>query len=501
MHVEEPGPGPCILLRGLTAWNDGRTLDLLLPWPDPRCLVGRSDDLGVWLHLAASVAGGILEADMAGAVLAPALTDPHVHFRDPGHTDKEDMISGSSAAAAGGYGTVLIMPNTQPAMDGPAVVDRLQGYERTLGRPLPVHYRLCVAASKGRSGRYPNPPGSWRPYLPGGSRTRLDEAAASHPVVALSDDGAAVTDGIAHTVAGWAKEYGIPLLDHCEHHDSGVINQGPVAARLGLPGVPASTEARIVERDIDLARDTGAHIHLQHVSTAAAFAAIRRAKAQGLPITCETAPHYLALSDDDLPRLGAMGKMNPPLRSRADRRSCLEAVADGTVDMIATDHAPHTKAEKARGLGQAPNGVIGLETAYGVCRTSLVGGGWIDDSRLIELMSAAPARLMGLEVTDLDALMDEADGWTAGTSRRPLIDLTAGDQAGTDLVVLAPDATWRVDADRFVSKARNSPFDGMELTGRPLMTVVDGRPVHSAIAPRSFRPARKMDRSDMEGRR
>ncbi|KFI40055.1 dihydroorotase PyrC [Bifidobacterium actinocoloniiforme DSM 22766] len=503
MRADQGSDAPNLLLRGLKAWDTGQGLDLLLPWPDVERFAAGADEVQAWRRLGERAQGRTLAVDLTGALLAPGLVDPHVHFRDPGGTDKEDMITGCSAAAAGGYSSVLIMPNTQPAMDGPEVIGYLQGYESERGRRLPVGYRLCAAASRDREGLVPNPPSAWADYLPGGPVSQSDPNAALHPVVALSDDGAAVTDGIAEQVALSARAAGIPLLDHCERHRTGFINQGPVSRRLGLEGVPASTELAIVNRDIKLARTTGARIHLQHVSTAGAFQAIREAKRQGLPVSCETAPHYLALSDEDVPRLGAMGKMNPPLRSEADRQASLEAMADGTVDMIATDHAPHTRAEKERGLESAPNGVIGLESAYGVCHSVLVDGGWIDEARLIELMSLAPARLMGMASTDIGAIMHKVNGQRSqeGASA-PVLDLTADAQAAqADLVVLAPEESWTVEANRFLSKARNTPFEGMTVSGRPLMTIVGGRPTHSVINPKAFKAVvAQAPRKNPEGR-
>lgn len=197
------------------------------------------------------------------------------------------------------------------------------------------------------------------------------------------------------------------LIEHCEHHDTGAVNEGPVSRELGVPGIPEDTELKIVARDIEAARRTGVHVHFQHVSTAISFEAIRRAKAEGLPITCETAPHYLALSDEALLKYGTLAKMNPPLRSEADRKATIAAIADGTVDLLATDHAPHTLAEKELGFLEAPNGIIGLECAYGVCHKVLVDGGFISDERLIELMSVGPAELMGHVPTDVAALVED----------------------------------------------------------------------------------------------
>lgn len=504
--ASHPAPSPrpgttgrTVLLKGARLWRSGRKVDVLLPAPVRGDLI---DETGLLTD-----AGGCADVrefgpaqivvDCTGCILSPALADPHVHFREPGGTRKEDMSSGSAAAVAGGYGRVLIMPNTDPAIDGapapdggPGVIDYLQHLRRADGRALPVEYSLCAAASAGREGREASRPGWWAPYLPGGAASARDPMAAAHPVVALSDDGDAVTDATLDQVASNALAYGLPILDHCERHETGVMNEGAVSRRMGLPGIPASTELAIVRRDVDLAARTGVHVHLQHVSTAGAFQAIRLAKEKGVPVTCETAPHYLALCDKDLPALGAMAKMNPPLRSDEDRLATLRAVADGTVDMIATDHAPHTAEEKSLGLLSAPNGIVGLETAYGVCRQVLVSGGWISHERLVELMSLAPSRLMQAQVTDPEDLAHpagssaSADGVRVGAPGAGgglLVDLTAGRSTRVGLTLLDPDAAWTVDAASFHSKGRNTPFQGMTLCGRPLATIVRSELVFSRL--------------------
>ena len=459
-----------IRFQGLRLWRTGRYVDLVV---DTAAATELIDETGA---LAGSESAATSTVDMSGMVLAPAFQDPHVHFRDPGQVDKEDMVTGCTAAAAGGYGQVLILPNTEPAMDGQArmddgrtVIEYLQDYEEKLGRSLPVRYALCVSASKDRAGQEPSNPDDWGVHLPSREPHGSHPGAVAHPVLAISDDGSAVTDRTLDDVARIARDTGLPILDHCEHHESGFINEGEVSRRLGVAGVPASTELDIVQRDIDLARRTGTRVHLQHVSTAAAFQAIRRAKEEGLPVTCETAPHYLALCDEDVLELGAMAKMNPPLRSRSDRESTLEAVADGTVDMIATDHAPHTVSEKAGGLVKAPNGIIGLETAYAICNQALVESGVISHQRLVELMSLAPAELLGTAITDIEDM----------TQDRNLLDLTKSEGAG--LVVLDPAGEWTVDAGDFHSKASNTPFQGWEVRGRVLATIKDSHLVFSRL--------------------
>ncbi|MCH3974574.1 MAG: dihydroorotase [Bifidobacterium tibiigranuli] len=497
-----------LTLHNIRVWDTGERIDLRVESDSARAFAD-SD----------CVTSG--ELDGSNLTLAPGLADPHVHFRDPGQTAKESMISGCRAAAAGGYTDLLIMPNTEPAIDGlpvdagqpgaaevldagyGTVIDYLQHYEQAHDIPLPSHYDLSVCASKGRAGIEASNPSDWERYITGHDDDAKDAEQLAHPIAAISDDGSAVTDAVLDAALANAKQTGLWVLEHCEHHDSGIINEGAVSRKLGVPGIPSETELAIVARDIDKARETGVHIHFQHVSTASAFDAVRKAKAEGLPITCETAPHYLALCDEDLLKYGALAKMNPPLRSAADKQATIEAVVDGTVDMIATDHAPHTIEEKQSGLESAPNGIIGLESAYAVCHTVLVDGGYIDDQRLIELMSTRPMRVLKRQAVNIDGLLNKSvDGAPNGSVSAPdtehgdsktrrLLDLagatapsTSGqpDQSGVDLVLIDTDAKWTIDPERFHSKARNTPFGGWKVTGKPVATILDGRLVFSRIA-------------------
>lgn len=467
-----------ITLHDITVWDTGERIDLI---------VDDSADTLTEKPLDTQI-------DASGLTLAPGFADPHVHFRDPGQTYKESMVSGCAAAASGGYTNVLVMPNTVPAMDGetlddPAapgakevldagytgVIDYLQHYEAAHGVRLPVNYDLCVCASQGRAGHEATDVAKWRRYMPGEDTSSKDEYQLAHPVTAISDDGAAVTPAILDQVLANTKESGLYLIEHCEHHDTGAVNEGPVSRELDVPGIPEDTELAIVARDIEKVRETGVHVHFQHVSTAISFKAIRAAKDEGLPITCETAPHYIALSDEALLRYGTLAKMNPPLRSEADRRATIEAIADGTVDMLATDHAPHTLAEKQLGFLEAPNGIIGLECAYGVCHKVLVDGGFISDRRLIELMATEPTKLMGHTPTDITTLLDaqqDAAHAAEGPDKR-VLDLrgcTDGTEIG--LVVLDTARQWTVDPERLHSKARNTPFGGWQVSGRPLATII-----------------------------
>lgn len=482
-----------ITLHDVKVWDTGEVIDLVIPGTAADLL---TDAGRPFPPAAAQVADGDVHIDATGLTVAPGLADPHVHFRDPGQTAKETMVSGCAAAASGGYTNVLIMPNTVPAMDGEKVVagqpgadevlaaghdnviDFLQRYEADHGVTLPVAYDLCVCASKDRAGKEPTELADIAWYMPGRHTGEKDAAQLAHPVTAVSDDGSAVPDAILDEVLTRIKEAGLYLIEHCEHHDTGFINEGPVSRRLGLPGIPENTELRIVSRDIEAARRTGAHVHFQHVSTAGSFEAIRKAKAEGLPITCETAPHYIALTDEAILEYGPLAKMNPPLRSAADRQAVHAAIADGTVDLIATDHAPHTMEEKNAGLEAAPNGIIGLECAYGVCHKVLVDGGIISDQRLIELMATAPMHLMGHTPTDVAGLLNTS---TACATKRTL-DLGAVEHPeSVNLVILDTDRSWTVEPERFHSKARNTPFGGWQVTGMPLATVIASKLVFSRL--------------------
>ena len=482
-----------ITLHDIKVWDTGEVIDLVIPGTAADLL---TDADAPFPPAAAQVADSDVHIDATGLTVAPGLADPHVHFRDPGQTAKETMVSGCAAAASGGYTNVLIMPNTMPAMDGEkvaagqpgadevlaaghdCVIDFLQHYEADHGVTLPVAYDLCVCASKDRAGKEPTELADIAWYMPGRHTGEKDAAQLAHPVTAVSDDGSAVPDAILDEVLTRIKDAGLYLIEHCEHHDTGFINEGPVSRRLGLPGIPEDTELRIVARDIEAARRTGAHVHFQHVSTAGSFEAIRKAKAEGLPITCETAPHYIALTDEAILEYGPLAKMNPPLRSAADRQAVHAAIADGTVDLIATDHAPHTMEEKNAGLEAAPNGIIGLECAYGVCHKVLVDGGIISEQRLIELMATAPMHLMGHTPTDVAGLLTTS---SACATKRTL-DLGAVEHPeSVNLVILDTDRSWTVEPERFHSKARNTPFGGWQVTGMPLATVIASKLVFSRL--------------------
>ena len=378
--------------------------------------------------------------DLAGAVLAPGLVDAHVHLREPGQSDKETIATGTAAAVAGGFTSVACMPNTVPALDEPArIVWVLERARRTgLARVHPV-----AAITLGLLGE------------------RLTEMAAlaEAGAVAFSDDGRPVMHaGLMRRALEYARDLRLPVITHAEDlnlRGDGLMNEGATATRLGLPGIPPACEVVAVERDIALAGLTGAALHVAHVSTAGAVDALRRARAQGVGATGETAPHYFALTDEAVGDYDANYKMNPPLRAAADRDAVAAGLVDGTLTVIATDHAPHTPLEKQAEFAAAPFGVIGLETALGVTLAHLVTPGRMSLVAALATLTTAPRALLGLP--------------------DPLV---PGNEA--DFVAFDPDQSWVVDPARFRSKGRNTPFAGHTLTGRVLGTWVAGRRVFDA---------------------
>jgi dihydroorotase len=378
--------------------------------------------------------------DATGLWVVPGLIDAHVHLREPGGEHKEDIASGLRAAAKGGFTAVLPMPNTSPPIDTPELTRMQIDKARALGgtRVYPV-----AAATRGREGGEPGELGA------------LTAAGA----VAFSDDGDAIQDrGVMAEVLTRCKALSVPFSEHAEDaalSRDGILHDGPVARHLRVPGWPSAAEYRIVERDIALARELGAHVHFAHMSTKESVALIRKAKAEGLPITAEVTPHHLFLTDETAESAGPLAKVNPPLRPEADRAACRAALADGTLDIVATDHAPHTAEEKSLSFAEAPFGMVGLEIAVGLV-LSLVAAGQLTPSRMIEALAASPARIFNLP---------------GGT-------LAPG--APADVTLIDPSAPTRIDPGGFLSKSQNTPFSGRQVPGRVVRTIVEGKTVYFA---------------------
>ena len=373
--------------------------------------------------------------DAAGKVVCPGLVDVHVHLREPGDEHKETIASGSRAAVAGGFTTICSMPNTDPPIDDPAAV----GFVRAAGLRA-GHARV-------------HPLGAVSVHLAGERLAPVGEMVEAG-AVGITDDGRPVRDaGLMRLALEYGRSFGIPVASHCEVPElsrGGSMNEGVVSTRLGLTGIPGAAEDAMIARDLFLAELTGGRLHVQHVSTRRGIELIRDAKARGVAVTAEGTPHHFSLTDEAVEGYRTHAKVNPPLRSEADRLAVLAAVADGTLDCIATDHAPHHYDEKEQAFDDAPFGLIGLETCVGISMTYLFRDEHVGLSDLIHRMSTGPALAFGLE---------------AGT-------LVPG--APGDVTVLDPDARWTVDARAFLSRSRNTPFDGWELTGRAVATVVGG---------------------------
>jgi len=375
----------------------------------------------------------VLEA--AGLVVAPGFIDSHVHLREPGFESKETIATGTAAAAAGGITAVVAMPNTNPPPDTPGAVADLR--QRCQNAAVRVYTTGCITA--GRQGLELAP---------------LRELAAAG-VVAFSDDGDPVEDGeLMRRALEVAAGLGLPLFPHEEVKaltGGGVMHQGSASTRLGVAGMPNAGEDEMIARDMDLVRETGGRLHLPHISTAGAVALVAQAKADGLPVTCEVLPHHLILTDAEVVALGSAAKMSPPLRATSDVQALLAGLADGTVDTIASDHAPHTVGEKSRSLQEAPFGIVGLETAVGLSLTYLVAPGVLTLTQLIAAWSWKPAQVFGLAGGHL------------------------GVGAPGDATIIDPSLAWTVDSSSFSSRSSNTPFDGYELCGRSVATIVGGR--------------------------
>jgi dihydroorotase len=376
--------------------------------------------------------------DCSGLFVTPGFIDVHCHLREPGREDVETVATGACAAAAGGFTAVCAMPNTEPVTDNQAAVGFIirQGLRAEAARVYPIG-----AISVGQRGE---------------ALAEVGEMVGAG-AVAVSDDGKPVVSAhLMRTALEYAQAFGIPVIDHCEEPTlarGGSMNEGMMSARLGLRGIPSEAEEIMVIRDILLARRTGGHVHLAHMSTAGSVELIRWGKERGINVTAEVTPHHLTLTEAAVGDYDTSAKMNPPLRTEADVEALREALRDGTIDLVATDHAPHHYDAKEREFADAPFGIVGLETALALVVTELVEAGIIDFPTLVDRMSTRPARLFHL------------DGGT----------LAEGSVA--DVTVFDPAREWVVDPARFLSKGRNTPYAGDRVRGRAVYTIVGGRVV------------------------
>lgn len=386
-------------------------------------------------------APGAQELDASGCQVLPGLVDLHVHLREPGREDKETIATGSRAAAKGGFTSILAMPNTTPAVDTAQMVQFVQDQARKVGL---VNVYPVGAITRGRQGEQ--------------LTEMMDLRRAG--CLALTDDGRAVANaGLMRRAMDYARMAGLLIMQHCEDEAlsaGGVMNEGATATLLGLKGDPSVSETVIIARDIELARYLKTRIHFMHVSCERSVELIRRAKAEGVQVTAEVTPHHLTLTEEAVKTFATCTKVNPPLRTQADVDALRQGLKDGTLDCIATDHAPHSHEDKEVEYDAAPPGMIGLETALGLMLTELVVPGDITLPQLVEKMSLAPARIVGLKDKG-----EVAEGKDA------------------DLVLLDPKREWVVSKEDTVSRSKNSPFMGRKLTGRVTTTICGGKLVYS----------------------
>lgn len=386
--------------------------------------------------------GDLTEIDCTGRVISPGFVDVHCHLREPGREDVETIATGARAAAAGGFTAVCAMPNTDPVTDNQAAVGFIirQAQRADAARVYPIG-----AISVGQKGE---------------ALAEFGEMIGAG-AVAVSDDGKPVASAqLMRTALEYARAFNVPVADHCEEPTlahGGAMNEGIVSARLGLKGIPDEAEEIMVIRDILLARRTGGHVHLCHMSTKGSVELIRWGKERGIRVTAEVCPHHISLTEDAVEGYNTNAKMNPPLRTAADVEALQQAVKDGTIDLVATDHAPHHYDEKEREFADAPNGIVGLETALAVLVTHLVRPGIISYATLVEKMSCAPARVFNLP---------------GGTLRKGSV---------ADVTVFDPELQWIVAPAQFLTKGRNSPYNGRTMHGRTWCTIVGGRIVYQRV--------------------
>ncbi len=383
------------------------------------------------------------EIDATGLLVMPGLVDAHVHLREPGGEEAETIASGCAAALAGGFTSIVAMPNTNPATDTPERVQVI------LDRAAAVEGPRVFCAPTITLNRH------------GDTLTDIAALAENPVVAAFTDDGTGIeNDDLCRDALKRIRDTGRPLAQHCEYRQisaGGVINAGPVAERMGLPGYPPEAETKMIERDIRLSAELDAAIHFQHLSAAKSVELVKAAKAEGVRVTAEATPHHLTLTDEDAARGGANFKMNPPLRAAADRDALQAGLRDGAIEMVATDHAPHSLAAKAQPFLTAPFGVIGMETAAAAIWTCFVRQGFLTPLEMADRMAAAPRRIF---------LGDRCGGVTPG---RPC-----------DVVLFDPEAVWTVDPEKFHSRSRNCPFAGWVLQGRVQATLIDGEVCYRA---------------------
>ncbi|MDD2403015.1 MAG: dihydroorotase [Victivallaceae bacterium] len=377
--------------------------------------------------------------DLSGNIIAPGFIDIHVHLRQPGNTGAETIATGTMAAAAGGFTSILAMPNTNPCCDSAGTIELIK---RESERNAKVRVYPCGCLSKNSDGKEMAGIGSLK----------------NAGVVALSDDGRCIQNNelMRHVVA-YAKSFDLPILDHCEEESlkgDGVMHEGKWSVLLGMLGIPSAAEELIIQRNIIFSRMFDWKIHMQHISTRESVEMMRRARARGIKVTAEATPHHIALTDENIKKFDTNYKMNPPLRSEDDRQAVIKGLKDGTISIIATDHAPHTMTAKEVEFDYAPFGIIGLETAIPVCLTELYHSGILSMSELVSKFTVGPATLLGLN---------------AGT-------LEPGTNA--DITVINPDEEFVYDVNTSFSKSRNTPFHGTKFKGRAEATIVGGNFVY-----------------------
>jgi dihydroorotase len=411
---------------------------------DPAQGVDRVDDVLVRDGLVVAIGHGDGQSlgrpdetiEAAGLVVTPGLIDMHVHLREPGREEDETIETGTRAALAGGFTSVACIPNTEPPIDTQAAVEFIR---QKAARADTCNVFVVACVSRGREGKELAEIG------------RLVEAGA----VAFSDDGSPVADAeLMRRALEYCRMFDRPVLAHeevLELSHGGVMHEGLVSLVLGLPGMPAAAEDVMIGRDVTLAEATGGRLHVMHVSTAGGVALVRAAKARGVRVTAEACPHHFTLTDESLRGFDTNYKMSPPLRTAADVDAIIAGIVDGTIDCIATDHAPHAREKKMLEIDRAPFGILGLETAVGLVVTRLVAPGRIGWPRAVEALATLPARILGLN---------------RGTLRPGAI---------ADITVIDPARSWRVEAKAFHSKSVNTPFDGWTLQGRAVTTIVGGR--------------------------